>query len=93
MTAHQAYLRASNYFRAAMFSLPHTDARLCNYLTSRRECFQKAAGLSSPPIETVNIRFRDGRLTGYFMSAGPSQYPTLLVIDGGIQRTRKWFCG
>src|ERR1035438_7434662 len=28
VTARQAYLRASNYYRAAMFSLPHTDARL-----------------------------------------------------------------
>ena len=57
VTARQAYLRASNYYRAAMFSLPHTDARLDSYLTSSRECFHKAAKLFSPQIEVVNIQF------------------------------------
>ena len=35
VTARQAYLRASNYYRAAMFSLPHTDARLDSFLPKR----------------------------------------------------------
>jgi pimeloyl-ACP methyl ester carboxylesterase len=83
VTARQAYLRASNYFRAAMFSLPHTDARLDSYLTSSRECFHKAAKLFSPQIEVVDIPFGDARLPGYFLSAGSSKRPTLLVLNGG----------
>lgn len=83
VTARQAYLRASNYYRAAMFSLPHTDARLDRYLTSSRECFHKAARLFSPQIEVVDIPFGDARLPGYFLSAGQSKHPTLLVLNGG----------
>jgi pimeloyl-ACP methyl ester carboxylesterase len=82
-TARQAYLRASNYYRAAMFSLPHTDARLASYLTSSRECFREAAKLFSPPIEVLAIPFGNARLPGYFLSAGRSRSPTLLVLNGG----------
>jgi len=83
VTARQAYLRASNYYRAAMFSLPHSDARLDRYLTSCRECFHRAAKLFSPPIEIVDIAFGSARLPGYFLSAGQPKRPTLLVINGG----------
>jgi pimeloyl-ACP methyl ester carboxylesterase len=83
VTARQAYLRASNYYRAAMFSLPHTDARLDSYLTSSRECFHRAAKLFSPQIEVVDIPFGDARLPGYFLSAGQPKRPTLLVLNGG----------
>src|SRR5450755_1695489 len=83
VTARQAYLRASNYYRAAMFSLPHTDARLDSYLTSSRECFHKAAKLFSPQIEVVNIPFGEARLPGYSLSAGGARRPTLLVLNGG----------
>ena len=83
VTARQAYLRASNYYRAAMFSLPHTDARLDSYLSSSRECFHRAAKLFSPQIEVVDIPFGDARLPGYFLSAGPAKHPTLLVLNGG----------
>jgi pimeloyl-ACP methyl ester carboxylesterase len=83
VTARQAYLRASNYYRAAMFSLPHTDGRLDRYLTSSRECFHNAAKLFSPQIEFVDISFGTARLPGYFLSAGQAKRPTLLVVNGG----------
>lgn len=83
VTARQSFLRASNYYRAAMFSLPHTDARLDSFLTSSRECFHRAAALFSPQIEVVNIPFGDAQLPGYFLSAGQSKSPTLLVLNGG----------
>lgn len=82
-TSRQAYMRASNYYRAAMFSLAHTDVRLGSYLTSSRECFHRAAKLFSPQIEAVNVPFGDARLPGYFLSAGESRHPTLLVLNGG----------
>jgi pimeloyl-ACP methyl ester carboxylesterase len=66
-----------------MFSLPHTDTRLGSYLTASRECFHKAARLFSPQIEVVDIPFGDARLPGYFLSAGQSKRPTLLVLNGG----------
>ena len=83
VTARQAYLRASNYYRAAMLSLPHTDGRFDRYLTSSRECFHEATKLLSPPIEVVSIPFGAAHLPGYFLSAGEHNRPTLLVLNGG----------
>jgi hypothetical protein len=69
VTARHAYLRASNYYRTAMFSLPHTDARLDDYLRLSRECFHAAAPLFTPPIEVLEIPFEGARLPGYFVPA------------------------
>lgn len=83
ITARQAYLRASNYYRTAMFSLSPTDDRLGKYLTLSRDSFHKAAKLFSPQIEVVDIPFGDARLPGYFLSAGQSKRPTLIALNGG----------
>jgi len=82
-TARQAYLRACNYYRTAMFPLPPTDARLDKYLTLSREHFQKAAKLFSPQIEVVDIPMGDAKLPAYFLSAGQPNRPTLIAINGG----------
>ncbi|MEO8611249.1 MAG: alpha/beta hydrolase [Chloroflexota bacterium] len=83
VTARQGYLRASNYYRTAMFSLPHTDDRLFQYLTLSRDYFHKAAALSTPQIEAINIPLGDARLPGYFLSAGQLKRPTLIALNGG----------
>jgi dienelactone hydrolase len=94
ITARQAYLRASNYYRAAMFSLPPTDVRLDPYLKLSRETFHQAAKLFSPQIEVVDIPFEQAHLPGYFLSAGDSRLPTLIVINGGDSTNEEmvhWF--
>lgn len=83
VTARQAYLRASNYYRTAMFSLPHTDERLFRYLSLSRDYFLEAAVLSTPQIEVVEIPFGSARLPAYFMSAGQGKHPTLIALNGG----------
>jgi pimeloyl-ACP methyl ester carboxylesterase len=82
ITARQAYMRASNYYRAAMFSLSPTDDRLGQYLTFSREYFRKAAQLFAPPIEVMEIPCGDARLPGYFLSAGQAKRPTLIALNG-----------
>ncbi|HXX79301.1 MAG TPA: alpha/beta fold hydrolase, partial [Ktedonobacteraceae bacterium] len=82
ITARKAYMRASNYYRTAMFSLPPTDNRLDQYLTSSRELFHQATSLFEPPIEILAIPFGDARLPGYFLSAGQSKRPTLIALNG-----------
>jgi len=74
ITARQAYLRTSNYYRVAMFSLPDTDPRLFQYLTLSRDYFHAAAKLFTPPIEVVDIPLGDAHLPGYFLSAGSSKH-------------------
>ena len=82
VTARQAYLRASNYYRTATFYLPHTDDRLDKYLTLTRDAFQKAARMFSPEIEVLQIPFENAQLPAYFLSAGQPQSPTLIAING-----------
>lgn len=83
INARHAFLRASNYYSAAMFYLSPSDARLNSYIELSRDNFHRAAELFSPPIEAVDIPFEGARLPGYFMAAGRSKMPTLLVINGG----------
>ncbi|MFN8486224.1 MAG: alpha/beta hydrolase [Caldilineaceae bacterium] len=80
--ARQAYLRANNYFRAAIYYVPYSDARLNSYIKLSRECFQQAAKLFSPAIEAVEIPFGTARLPGYFLAAGQPQSPTLIAMNG-----------
>jgi pimeloyl-ACP methyl ester carboxylesterase len=92
--ARQAYLRASNYYRSAMFSLPHSDERLYKYLTLSRDTFHQAAGLFTPMIEVIEIPFEKAHLPGYFLSAGETCNPTLLIINGGDSTNEElvhWF--
>jgi pimeloyl-ACP methyl ester carboxylesterase len=81
--ARLAYLRASNYYRAAMIYLPPSDVRLDRYIELSRETFHRAAELFSPRVEAIEIPFEGARLPGYFLSAGQSKMPTLIVINGG----------
>jgi len=82
IVARQAFMRASNYYRTAMFSLPPTDQRLDQYMTLSRELFRRGARLFSPPIEVVEIPFDNARLPGYFLAAG-GRRPTLIALNGG----------
>ena len=85
VTARQAYLRASNYYRAAMFSLAPGDQRLDVYLTHSRELFHAAAPLFPEPIEIVAIPYGDVTLPGYFLRGRTRRAdgPTLVVVNGG----------
>lgn len=83
ITARQAYLRASNYYRSAMFPLPPFDKRYDKYLTLSRELFHKAAKLFPSPIEVVDIPMGEARLPAYFLSTGKPNQPTLIALNGG----------
>jgi alpha-beta hydrolase superfamily lysophospholipase len=85
VSARQAYLRASNYYRAAGFYL-HDKAGLPLALeTSRkgRECFHQAIALSSE-VECVQIPYQGIHLPGYFIKATgePGKAPLLIVHSG-----------
>ena len=83
ITARQAYLRASNYYRTVMSAIPCTEKGFDRYLSLSRESFHKAAKLFSPQIEVVDIPLGSARMPAYFLSAGSSKRPTLVVVNGG----------
>ena len=70
VSARNAFLRASNYYRAAyifMFALP-VDPRVIDAYKKQADAFQKAAELFEPPIEILKIPYENTTLPGYFLS-------------------------
>jgi len=53
--------------------------------------FHKAASLSTPQIEQVDIPFANIVYTAYFVAGGNSKQPTLLVINGGDSTNEEMF--
>ncbi|MGA6991461.1 MAG: alpha/beta fold hydrolase [Nitrososphaeraceae archaeon] len=68
IAARDAYLRASNYYRAAEFLLvdPH-DPRIQTTWGNSKECFSRAAALFPFQVESIEIPYKEGAtLPGYF---------------------------
>jgi pimeloyl-ACP methyl ester carboxylesterase len=86
VSARNAYLRASNYYRTSYLPLYGTpvDPRLVEAFERETDTFQKAAPLFSPPIEVLEIPFEDGSLPAYFVKVDDSgkPRPTILQTNG-----------
>jgi pimeloyl-ACP methyl ester carboxylesterase len=86
VSAREAFLRASLYWRTGFFYLESKDPRQLAMYHRHRLCFRQASALFDPPIEPVSIPYENGKtLPGYFMRAsttgGPR--PTLMILGGG----------
>ena len=68
VSARDAYLRASSYYRTAYLPLygSPVDARLVQAFDKETAFFQKAAALMRPPVEPVEIPYEGTTLPGYF---------------------------
>lgn len=92
VSAREAYLRASNYYRAAEFLLiSPEDPRIQTTWGSSKECFSNAGKLFSPPIESIEIPYEGTTLPGHFYrpnensnndTATPPPRPTLIAHGG-----------
>jgi len=86
VSARQAYLRASNYYRAAEFYLHGDpgDPRIIDLSRRARACFEQALDLAPLAVERVAIPYRDTTLPGYFYRADEAETraPTLIVHTG-----------
>ena len=89
ISAREAYLRASNYYRVAEFLLiDPEDSRIQTTWGSSKECFSKAARLFLPEFEPVEIPYEGTTLPGYFYKVDDSKSsrPTL-IVHGGFDST------
>ncbi len=77
-----AYMRASNYYRTAVFYALSVDPRREGLWRLGRDCFRRAMELHALPVQTVSIPFGRARLPGYFLSGGSGLRPTLVAIGG-----------
>ncbi|WP_227377231.1 alpha/beta hydrolase [Haladaptatus halobius] len=82
VSAREAYLRASNYYRTAypfLYGTP-TDQRLIETFEKETDAFEHAAALFDPRVEPVEIPYEDTTLPGYFYRVDDSEYPRPTVI-------------
>ena len=83
ISAREALLRASNYYRTAEFYLrehPATDPEAKLLSTRSRETFAAAAELFDTPVEAVTIPYEDTTLPGYLFLVDDSGAPRPTVI-------------
>lgn len=89
VSARSAFLRASNYYRAAytfLIGVP-VDPRVVSAYRRQRAAFEAAAALMSPAAEQIRIPYGERFLHGYLFRAdndGPRQ---TLIINGGYDST------
>ena len=90
VSARNAFLRASNYYRTAyifMFALP-IDPRVIEAYEKQTDSFQKAAALFEQPIEVLKIPYQNTTLPGYFIKPDASNtVRKTLLCTGGYDDT------
>lgn len=90
VSAREAYLRASNYYRCAEFYLHTTpdDPRSLPTWEKSRVCFRQALSLSALAYEEVEIPYEGTSLPGYFYRVDPADTPRpTLLLHGGYDST------
>lgn len=92
LAARKAFLRASNYYRMAVFYTVHTDPRHRSLWKKSKETFHAMIDLMEHPIEKVNIPFENTILPGYFVSSGMENRPTLIAIGGFDSTMEEVYC-
>jgi hypothetical protein len=86
VSAREAFLRASSYWREVGFFQLQIDPKCRLSWERQRECFRQAAELMDLPFEAVSIPYENGALlNGYFLKADASDEPrpTLMSLGGG----------
>lgn len=90
VSAREAFLRASNYYRNAYIFLfgvtPDTELRRAYQL--HRDCFRQAVALLEPAAQVIAIPYEGTTLAGYFLRAGSDSaaQPTV-IANGGYDST------
>ncbi|MBU7045710.1 MAG: alpha/beta hydrolase [Theionarchaea archaeon] len=84
VSAREAFVRASNYYRAAEYGTPPSHPRFHELWEKSRNSFHKACPLYNPPIQIIGIPFEGKTLPGYFWRPDNSDIkrPTLIVAGG-----------
>lgn len=86
VSARESFLRASTYFRMAEFYLhgDPADPRILRDSQASRDAYARAAELSGPTWERIEIPYEGTTLPGYFYAADDSGKPRpTLIFHGG----------
>ena len=90
VSARNAFLRASNYYRASyifMFAMP-VDPHVGQAYDRQTNAFREAAELFESPVELLKIPYENTTLPGYFIKPDASNAPRkTLLCTGGYDGT------
>jgi hypothetical protein len=93
ISAREAFLRASNYYRMAEFFLrddPFSNPNVVGLIKRSRETFLQAAQFFDGPVEDVRIPYGDGTLPAYLLFVDGSGKPRpTIVYNNGFDSTRE----
>ena len=83
-SAHKLFLRASTYHRGPLFIMGQKHPDFYKHWQNMQACFRKAAELSNPVIEPIEVPFQGQTLAGYFWKVddNKTRRPTLVVVGG-----------
>jgi hypothetical protein len=87
VSAREAYLRASTYFRMAEFYLHGNpeDPRILSESRASQQAYAKAAELTGPTWERIEVPYEGTTLPGYFYKVDNSGKPRpTLIFHGGF---------
>jgi len=90
VSARDAYLRASNYYRSAEFFLHGNtgDPRIQHAYELSVQCFREFAALSTPKIEPIEIPYEGTTLPGYLYRPATDGVPRpTIVMHNGFDGT------
>ncbi len=88
VSANQAFLRASNYYRTAEFFLAPDDPRRIETYDKSRTTFWRFLELSGLCVDRVDIPYEGTTLPGYFYRVDDSRTPRQTLISlGGFDST------
>ena len=90
--ARDAFQRAANYYRMAVFYAAHSDARHTQLWRRSKDCFHRMSALMDAPVESFDIDFEGARLPAYFVSGGDGQCPTLIALGGFDSTMEELYC-
>ncbi len=84
VSAREAFLRASNYYRMAEFyrrDNPFDDPEVTGLIKRSRDNFLQAAALMDGPVEDVRIPYGEGALPAYLFFVDDSGKPRPTIVS------------
>lgn len=81
--ARDAYLSASLLYSVAKFSTNATPAQRAAY-AKHLEYYKRAGKFFDPPLQVVQVPYRDGSITGYLHMPKGAERPPLIIWTNGI---------
>jgi pimeloyl-ACP methyl ester carboxylesterase len=97
VSAREALLRASNYYRTAadfLLEQPATDPEMALLSARQHDTFAAAAALLDTPVHAVSIPYEDTALPAYlFLADGSGTARPTIIYNSGYDSTREesWF--